>query len=39
MDDQLATVQRWLADFTYYYNIQRPNTVLDNCTPAQEVIK
>jgi transposase-like protein len=30
-----AAVARWLAQFAYYYNIQRPHQTLDNQTPAE----
>ena len=33
-----ASAQRWLTAFVHYYNRQRPNQALDNCTPAEEVM-
>ena len=32
-----ASAQHWLAAFAFYYNYQRPNQALDNCTPVEEV--
>lgn len=33
-----ASAVRWLSAFAYYYNFQRPNQALNNCTPADEVL-
>ena len=33
-----ASARRWLNQFKYYYNRQRPNQALDRQTPAEEVL-